>query len=130
LSKHLEIPALHQPYHRDCVSGHDETMRLSQEEIRALREALDGLPYEHAFLFGSRTDDALRGGDIDVLFYARAPSSFMLSHQASSRFASALDARLDVLVVDPGSPTEEQQAFLRTLRLVPLDDVLRDRAAA
>ena len=105
-------------------------MRLSQEEIRALREALDGLPVERVFLFGSRTDDARRGGDIDVLLYSCAPSAFMLAHEASSRFARALDAKLDVLVVDPDSPTEEQQAFLRTLRLLPLDDVLRDRAAA
>lgn len=104
-------------------------MRLTKEEIRALREALDGLPVERVFLFGSRTDDARRGGDIDVLIYSRAPA-FGLAHQVSSRFAQALEARLDVLVVDPDFPTGEQQAFLRTLRLVPLDDVLRDRAAA
>lgn len=105
-------------------------MRLSAEEIQALREALDGLPFERAFLFGSRIDDTRRGGDIDVLLYSRAPSPFMLAHKASSRFARALDAKLDVLVVDPDSPTEEQQAFLRTLRLVPLDDALRNRIAA
>lgn len=105
-------------------------MRLSKEEVQALREALAGLPFERVFLFGSRTDDARRGGDIDVLLYSRAPSSFLLAHEASSRFSRALDAKLDVLVVDPDSPTEEQQAFLRTLQLVPLDDVLRDRAAA
>lgn len=105
-------------------------MRLTKEEIRALREALDGMPFERAFLFGSRTDDTLRGGDIDVLLHSRAPSSFRLAHEVSSRFARALDAKLDVLVIDPDTPTEEQQAFLRTLRLVPLDDVLRDRATA
>lgn len=104
-------------------------MRLSKEEILALREALEGLPIERIFLFGSRTDDARRGGDIDVLLYSRAPA-FSLAHRVSSRFAHALDAKLDVLVVDPDYPTEEQQAFLSTLRLVPLDDVLRDRAAA
>ena len=105
-------------------------MRLTKEEIQALREALAGLPIERAFLFGSRTDDARRGGDIDVLLYSRAPSPFMLAHQASSRFARALDAKLDVLVVDPDSPTEEQRAFLRTLRLVSLDDARRNRIAA
>lgn len=104
-------------------------MRLSKEEIRALREALDGLPVERVFLFGSRTDDARRGGDIDVLLHSRAPS-FGLAHQVSSRFAHVLDAKLDVMVVDPDHPTGEQEAFMRTLSLVPLDDVLRDRAAA
>lgn len=34
------------------------------------------------------------------------------------------------MVVDPDHPTGEQEAFIRTLSLVPLDDVLRDRAAA
>jgi predicted nucleotidyltransferase len=104
-------------------------MRLSEAEIRALREALDGLPVEQVFLFGSRTDDARRGGDIDVLLYAHA-SAFALAHTVASRFARVLEAKLDVLVVDPDAPTEEQQAFLRTLHLVPLDDVLRVRAAA
>ncbi|MBI4754277.1 MAG: nucleotidyltransferase domain-containing protein [Betaproteobacteria bacterium] len=99
-------------------------MRLSGEEIRALREALTGLPVERAFLFGSRTDDSRRGGDIDILVYSRA-SAFSVAHEAASRFARALDAKLDVLVVNPDSPTEEQQVFLRTLKLVPLDDVLR-----
>jgi len=46
-------------------------MRLTKEEIRGLREALDGLPVERVFLFGSRTDDARRGGDIDVLLFPR-----------------------------------------------------------
>ncbi|CAG0932974.1 MAG: hypothetical protein EFKGCFLK_01744 [Rhodocyclaceae bacterium] len=104
-------------------------MRLSKEEIRALRAALDGLPIEGVFLFGSRADDARRGGDIDLLLYSRAPA-FALAHKVSSRFALALDAKLDVLVVDPDRPTEEEQAFLSTLRPVPLDDVLRVRAAA
>jgi len=104
-------------------------MRLTTEEIRALRGALEGLPVERVFLFGSRTDDARRGGDIDVLVFSRAPA-FGLAHRVSSRFAQALEAKLDVLVVDPDAPTEEQQAFLRTLSLVPLDDVLANRAAA
>lgn len=94
-----------------------------------MREALAGLPVERVFLFGSRTDDAKRGGDIDILLHSRAPS-FALAHEVSSRFAHALDAKLDVLVVDPDHPTGEQEAFMRTLSLVPLDDVLRDHTAA
>lgn len=93
-----------------------------------MREALNGLPVERTFLFGSRTDDARCGGDIDLLLYSRAPA-FALAHEVSSRFALALDAKLDVLVVDPDHPTGEEKAFLRTLRLVPLDDVLRVHAA-
>lgn len=50
-------------------------MRLSKAEIRALREALAGLPVERVFLFGSRTDDARRGGDIDILLHTRGRRS-------------------------------------------------------
>jgi hypothetical protein len=62
-------------------------MRLTEAEIQALREALDGLPIERVFLFGSRTDDARRGGDIDVLLYSRArrpPLCLPTRHPAAS----------------------------------------------
>lgn len=95
-------------------------MRLSPEERSALREALHGIDYEHAYLFGSRTDDARRGGDIDLLLYSRQPA-FRLAHEVASRYARLRDAHLDVLVVDPAAPTAEQQAFIATLNLEPLD---------
>ncbi len=98
-------------------------MRLSPQEIAALQTALEGVPYRHAFLFGSRTDDKARGGDIDLLLYSDAPA-FDTAHQVASRFAREFDARLDVLVVSPERPTEEQTAFIATLKLEPLDDIL------
>lgn len=98
-------------------------MRLSQPEIAALKTALAGIPFRRAFLFGSRTDDSARGGDIDILLYSEAPA-FDAAHLAASRFAREFDARLDVLVVDPEHPTPEQAAFIATLALLPLDDIL------
>ena len=97
-------------------------MRLSKTEISALRMALAGVPNRRAFLFGSRTDDTARGGDIDLLLYSAAPA-FETSHRVASRFAREFDARLDVLVVDPDHPTAEQTAFMSTLTLEPLDDL-------
>jgi len=99
-------------------------MRVSAAEFAALRQALQGESYGGAYLFGSRTDDARRGGDIDLLLYSHEPA-FMLAHRVASRYARFMDARLDVLVVDPDHATPEQQAFVATLKLEPIDDRLR-----
>ena len=98
-------------------------MRLSPPEIAALRTALRGIPYQQACLFGSRTNDRAQGGDIDLLLYSNAPP-FDTAHHVASRFAREYDAKLDVLVVSPDHPTAEQTAFIATLILEPLDDVL------
>jgi predicted nucleotidyltransferase len=43
-------------------------MRLSVAEISAIREEIGRLdPEAEVYLFGSRVDDAARGGDIDLL---------------------------------------------------------------
>ena len=98
-------------------------MRLSDPEIAALKAALAGVSYRRAFLFGSRTDEKKRGGDIDILLYSEAPP-FPTAQQVASRFAREYDARLDVLVVNPDHPTNEQSAFISTLTLEPLDDLI------
>lgn len=95
-------------------------MRLSEQELSALRASLEGEAYERAFIFGSRTNDSRRGGDIDLLLHSKAPA-FPLAHRVASRYARLMDARLDVLVVDPDHPTNEQRAFLATIEPEPLD---------
>jgi predicted nucleotidyltransferase len=97
-------------------------MRLTRAEIAALKSALAGVPYRRVFLFGSRTNDAAKGGDIDILLYSEA-HPFDTAHRVASRFAREFDAKLDVLVVDPDHPAE-QAAFIATLTLEPLDDLL------
>ena len=43
-------------------------MRLSQDELNAIREKIQRLDAQaEAYLYGSRTDDDARGGDIDLL---------------------------------------------------------------
>lgn len=98
-------------------------MRLSPAELQAIRRAVDGVAYSRLFLFGSRTDDAAQGGDIDLLIYSDAPA-FELSSHVASRFAREFDAKLDVLVINPVCPTPEQTAFVSTLTLESLDDIL------
>jgi predicted nucleotidyltransferase len=47
-------------------------VRLDPTERKALKSALAGIAAERVFLFGSRVDDAARGGDIDILVYSKA----------------------------------------------------------
>lgn len=48
-------------------------MRLSVSEKAALDTALDGIQGE-VYLYGSRTDNSARGGDIDILIFTDAPA--------------------------------------------------------
>lgn len=42
-------------------------MRLTPHEVRAIREEVQRLdPGAEVYLFGSRTDDGARGGDVDL----------------------------------------------------------------
>ena len=91
-------------------------MRLDPVEHQALMQAIRGIPAEGVYLFGSRVDDARRGGDIDLLIFSEAPA-FELSRQVAVKFFVECEEKLDVVVMNPRSLTEEQQAFLATLRL-------------
>lgn len=58
-------------------------------------------------LFGSRTNDQLRGGDIDLLL--EVPVVITNRPAAAARFAGRLqqrlgDQRIDVLLIDPSTP--------------------------
>ncbi|MDD2885416.1 MAG: hypothetical protein PHT48_10280 [Dechloromonas sp.] len=39
-------------------------LRLVQDEIAALRQALSGCQWQHVWLFGSRLDEQRQGGDM------------------------------------------------------------------
>jgi len=81
-------------------------MRLSQIEARVIRTTAeaDFGPSTRVLLFGSRTDDSARGGDIDLLVEVDHPLTNRAA--AAARFAAKLqlslgDQRIDVLLVDP-----------------------------
>ena len=50
-------------------------MRLDAVERNALNKALAGINAEQVFLFGSRVDDAKKGGDIDIPSFLKTPRS-------------------------------------------------------
>ena len=85
-------------------------MRLSELQRGALRKALDGVD-GRAYLYGSRTDDSRRGGDVDVLIFSDA-DPHRLSADVRVRCRMECDERIDVLVVNPARIDSEQRAFL------------------
>ena len=90
-------------------------MRLDEIEKNALNHALNGVDGP-AFLFGSRTDDGRKGGDIDVLVYSKTGSPYRLSQEIAVRFRMECDEKIDVLVVDPDNVALEQEPFLNLIR--------------
>jgi hypothetical protein len=92
-------------------------VRLDDVEAAALAAAVDGIVAESVELFGSRTDPASRGGDIDVLILTSAPR-FETSRYVSSRFFMHCEERIDVVVLDPDRRTPAEDAFLQSLRRV------------
>jgi predicted nucleotidyltransferase len=86
-------------------------MRLSSHDRLAIRRATTEVAGVDArvFLFGSRTRDDLRGGDIDLLVELPAPQSPSERLRMSVRTAAVLqrligERKIDVLVADPATP--------------------------
>lgn len=84
-------------------------MRLSEDERRLIRAKVAELfgPGARVRLFGSRVDDAARGGDIDLL--VEVPEPVGNRPAAAARLAAELqialgDQRIDVVLVDPHTP--------------------------
>jgi predicted nucleotidyltransferase len=83
-------------------------MRLEPREIEAIRAAVRQVFGEGATvrLFGSRTRDALRGGDVD-LFVEVDPGAATVANEQRlrDRIAPAVeDLRVDILLHERGAP--------------------------
>ena len=84
-------------------------MRLSPHDREAILRATAEVagPQARALLFGSRTDDSARGGDIDLLVELPQPGAdaLGLSLRLSARIQRRIGLRrIDVLVADPATP--------------------------
>ena len=86
-------------------------MRLSAHDRLAIQRATAEVagPDGRVYLFGSRTRDKLRGGDIDLLVELATPRSTDERLQVSVRAAARLqrligERKIDVLVADPLTP--------------------------
>jgi len=89
-------------------------MRLDETERKALSNAISGIKGE-VYLFGSRVDDKKHGGDIDLLIYTKA-NPYLTSQNVSVKFQMECEEKIDVIVMNPEKMTEEQKAFVGTLK--------------
>ena len=81
-------------------------MRLTDEQIQAIRQLTREVAGDKAKVrvFGSRLDDTLRGGDLDLLLELPEPmdNPALLAAQMSTRVSRALQGRkVDVLLSTP-----------------------------
>ncbi len=90
-------------------------MRLDPEELKAIKKATEDIKGD-VYLFGSRTDDTKRGGDIDLLVFSIV-DPFQLSRKISVEFFMECEEKIDVIVMNPNTLSKEQQAFLNTISL-------------
>lgn len=97
-------------------------MRFSDLERRALAHALRGIDFP-VEVFGSRLNDAARGGDINLLIFApgkTAAERFRLSLHVAVGFRTVCDAKIDVHVLDPEHLAASERVFLATIPSDPL----------
>jgi len=79
-----------------------QPMRLSNKELQALHTIMAALdPAGRVYLYGSRTDDARRGGDIDIYLQASQHIDLKARLRAQYRLEQACDTRVDLLVKNP-----------------------------
>jgi len=78
-------------------------MRLNQHELDVVRQTLYGAdPNGRVWLFGSRVDDARRGGDIDLYLEASRPIDLKAALALEYRLTALCDAKVDLLIRRPG----------------------------
>lgn len=94
-------------------------MRITSEEIDIIKKLVSDVYGAQAkvYLFGSRTDDTLRGGDIDLLINSELKERLNLENKIY--FLAQLkqligDQRIDV--VYDNQRTRQQQSFYKSLK--------------
>jgi predicted nucleotidyltransferase len=83
-------------------------MRLTPEQIDIIKSTAQSVLGEGAqvILFGSRVDDALKGGDIDLLMEldTRVPNKTLAIGQIYAQLIKKLgDRKIDILIKDPST---------------------------
>ena len=83
-------------------------MRLTPEQIHIIKSTAQSVLGESAqvILFGSRVDDTLKGGDIDLLMEldTRVPNKTQAIGQIYAQLIRGLgDRKIDILIKDPST---------------------------
>lgn len=95
-------------------------MRLTEEEKRALKKALEGFEGE-VYLFGSRLREDLKGGDIDILLIPKNSENLVeLALRVQTKFLLECDQSIDVLVY---RDTEFYREVLKNAKRISLEEL-------
>ena len=101
------------------IANHEAPMRLSPNELDAVRRTLYGVdPHGRVWLFGSRADDSRRGGDIDLYLEASLPIDLKTALRLEYQLTSLCDAKVDLLIRRAGEA--EQPIHVIARQGVPL----------
>lgn len=85
-------------------------MRLKRDEIEAIRRiVLEADPEARIFLFGSRVDDAKKGGDIDLVVL-----SGTLKFEDKLKIRSKLKLAIGEQKIDIVIASDDSKPFVRT----------------
>jgi len=77
-------------------------MRLKPAELNAIRLNVRSFdPDGQLYLYGSRADDARRGGDIDLFLEATRAIDLKAALTLQYRLSSACDTKVDLLIKTP-----------------------------
>jgi predicted nucleotidyltransferase len=78
-------------------------MRLTPEQIHAIKRHTQAVFGAHAVvrLFGSRTDDSLRGGDVDLLVETPDRVPLAAEIKLAARLEGALGMPVDIITTFP-----------------------------
>jgi len=84
-------------------------MRLTPDQVKIIKDTVSRLagPASRVWLFGSRVDDDLRGGDIDLLVETdeTVPNRVRMLCKLERALVMALgDRKLDILIKDARTP--------------------------
>ena len=93
-------------------------MRLDKSQQKALQNAIKNVTGE-VYLFGSRTDDTKKGGDIDILVFSDK-NPLKLSLQIQSDYFKECEEDIDVVVYDPNKLNSAQQDFYNSINKIRL----------
>jgi len=93
-------------------------MRLHQTEIQAIKEAILTLDEKaEIYLFGSRTDKTLKGGDIDILVISQSLSFYDKLKIKQMIFGKMDEQKIDLVIARDTSSPFVRMAFKKGVRI-------------
>ncbi|NQY79335.1 MAG: nucleotidyltransferase domain-containing protein [Candidatus Caenarcaniphilales bacterium] len=95
-------------------------MRLSPEYVSVIKNSiLEYIPEAEIFLYGSRTDDSKKGGDIDLLVKVQQEPERIIKSQIKTQIFNKIgEQKIDIIYKCP----EKNSSFIELIELeaIPL----------